>query len=412
MTDVAAAGRVTGRLAIRADRAFDGQMMTDGGALVLCADGKISGVEPAAAPVPDGWPVAEYPGATVLPGLIDCHVHLCGDSETGALDRLPGYSDEQVDAVIEAGLRAQLAAGVTTVRDLGDRRWVTLGWRDRIAAGTAGVPGPAIVAAGPPITTPAGHCWHMGGEAGGAGALRTAVREHAERGADIIKIMASGGVMTPGTEVLDCQYTLAELRAVADEAHASGLAVTAHAHGLPAVVQAIDAGVDGIEHCSCLAEHGIEVPDGLLERLAAAGIIVCPTLGRSLDVAPPPAVLAMLERLGLTWQDRLDLVGTMHRAGVRIASGVDSGISGGKPHGILARAIADLAGGGVSADDALASATSVAARACGLADRKGWLRPGYDADLAIVDGDPAADITELGSVRAVFVRGQAVGLAA
>src|SRR5262249_34400940 len=156
------------------------------------------------------------------------------------------YSDERVDAVIEAGLRAQLAAGVTTVRDLGDRRWVTLGWRDRIADGTAGVAGPTIVAAGPPITPPAGHCWHMGGEAADAEALRAAVREHAERGADIIKVMASGGVMTAGTEVLACQYTVEELRTVADEAHARGLAVTAHAHGLPAVVHAMDAGVDGI----------------------------------------------------------------------------------------------------------------------------------------------------------------------
>ncbi len=111
------------RLAIRADRAFDGRVILPGGALVLCADGKIIGVEPPTAPVPEGWPVAENPGATLLPGLIDCHVHLCADSRTGALDRLQGYSGEQLGLVIEAALRAQLAAGVTTVRDLGDRRW-------------------------------------------------------------------------------------------------------------------------------------------------------------------------------------------------------------------------------------------------------------------------------------------------
>jgi imidazolonepropionase-like amidohydrolase len=411
MTDMAG-GRDAGRLAIRADRAFDGQAMVEGGALVLCADGKIAGVEPAGAPVPDGWPVAEHPGATVLPGLIDCHVHLCGDSATGALDRLPGYSDEQVGAVIETALRAQLATGVTTVRDLGDRRWVTLDWRDRIAAGTAGLPGPSIVAAGPPVTTHGGHCWHMGGEASDVGALRAAVREHAERGADVIKVMASGGVMTTGTDVLACQYTLTELRAVVDEAHARGLPVTAHAHGLPAALQAIDAGVDGIEHCSCLTEKGIEVPEVLLERLAASRIIVCPTLGRDLGAVPPAAVLAIQQRLGFTWQERLDLFGTMYRAGVRLASGVDAGISAGKPHGILALAIADLVAGGVPADDALASATSMAAQACGLADRKGRLRPGYDADLTVIDGDPLADITAVGAVRAVYLSGQAVQLAA
>lgn len=115
-------------------RAFDGRAAIPGGALVLCADGQIVGVEPGLAAVPDGWPVADYPGSTVLPGMVDCQVHLCGDSRDGALDRLAGYSEEDLDRVIEAALRAQLAAGVTTVRDLGDRRWAVLSWRDRVAA--------------------------------------------------------------------------------------------------------------------------------------------------------------------------------------------------------------------------------------------------------------------------------------
>ncbi len=405
MTDVSA-NQAVDRLAVRADRAFDGRAIIPGGALVLCANGQIVGVEPAAASAPDGWPVAEYPGATVLPGLIDCHVHLCADSRNGALDRLPGYSHEQLGQVIEAALRAQRAAGVTTVRDLGDRRWAVLDWRDRIAAGTVGFPSPAIVASGPPITTPGGHCWHMGGESGHPGELRAAVREHADRGVDIIKVMASGGAMTAGTDVLACQYTLEQLRIVVEDAHACGLAVTAHAHGLPAVIQAVDAGVDGIEHCGCLTERGIQVPEDLLERLATNRIIVCPTLGRNPGGTPPPAVLAIQQRTGLTWQDRQAMTGKLHQAGVLIASGVDAGISDGKPHGILAHAIADLIDGGISATDALASATSLAAQACGLDDRKGWLRPGYDADLAVVGGDPLTDIAALTAVQAVYLRGQ------
>ena len=104
----AAADQGTGRLAIRADGAFDGREMIPGGALVLCASGQIAGIEPGTAPAPDGWPVAEFPGATVLPGMIDCHVHLCGDSRDGALDRLAGYSDDELGQVIGAALRAQL----------------------------------------------------------------------------------------------------------------------------------------------------------------------------------------------------------------------------------------------------------------------------------------------------------------
>ena len=397
-----------GRLAIRAGRAFDGRAMIPGGALVLCASGRIVGVEPATAPVPDGWPVAEFPRATVLPGMIDCHVHLCGDSRNGALDRLPGYSAGELGQVIGAALRAQLAAGVTTVRDLGDRRWAVLDWRQRAPAGPASLPSPAIVASGPPITIPGGHCWHMGGEAARLPELRAAVRERAERGADIIKIMASGGVLTAGTDVLACQYSLEQLRTVADAAHARGLAVTAHAHGLAAVIQAVDAGVDGIEHCRCLTERGIDVPEDLLERLAANRIIVCPTLGRNPGATPLPALEAIQRRTGLTWEARQAMAGQLHAAGVVIASGDDAGISSSKPHGILANSIADLVAGGIPAADALASATSVAADACGLGDRKGRLHAGYDADLTVIGGDPRTDIRALTSVQAVYVNGQAV----
>ena len=404
--------RDPGMLAVRAGRAFDGQVAIPGGALVLCVRGRIVGVEPAAAAAPDGWPIAEYPGATVLPGLIDSHVHLCGDSRNGALDRLAGYGDAELDRVIEAALRAQLAAGVTAVRDLGDRRWAALPWRDRVAAGTAGFPSPAIVASGPPITTRRGHCWVMGGEADSPGELRAAVRERAERGVDIIKVMASGGNMTAGTDVLACQYSLGQLRTVVDEAHACGLPVTAHAHGLPAVLQAVDAGVDGIEHCSCLTESGIKQPTELLERLASSRTVVCPTMGLAPGVTPPPAIMAMRKRTGTTWADRLAMIARLREAGVTLIAGVDAGISAGKPHGIIALAIADMIAAGVSTEYALASATSLAAAACGLGNRKGRLAAGYDADLVVIDGDPFDDIRALDSIRTVYLQGQAVlGLA-
>ena len=396
------------RLAVRAGRAFDGQAAIPGGALVLCADGQIAGVEPGPAAAPDGWPVAEYPGGTVLPGMFDCHVHLCADSREGALDRLAGYADEDLDRVIEAALRAQLAAGVTTVRDLGDRRWAVLSWRDRVAAGTAGFPSPAIVASGPPVTTPGGHCWFMGGETSHPGGLRAAIRERADRGVDVVKVMASGGVMTPGTDVLACQYTLEQLRTLVEEAHACGLPVTAHAHGLAAVVQASQAGVDGIEHCSCLTERGFEQPADLLARLAVNRTVVCPTLGIVPGVPLSPAALALQERTGTNLAARQAMTGKLYHAGVRLVSGVDAGIGDGKPHGILALAIADLVAGGVPPADAIASATSLAAGACGLGSRKGRLRRGYDADLVVVHADPLADIGALTAVQAVYLGGQLV----
>jgi imidazolonepropionase-like amidohydrolase len=399
-----------GVLAIRAERAFDGEQAIPGGAVVLVDGGRIVGVEPGSAPLPGGWPVVELPGATLLPGLIDAHVHLCGDSQDGALERLPGYGDAELDQVIAQALRRQLAAGVTTVRDLGDRRWAVIGWRDRLAAGAVGFPCPTIVASGPPITSPEGHCWHMGGEATGPDQLRQAVRERAERRADVVKVMTSGGNVTPGTDVMACQFTLEELRVVVEEAHALGLPVTAHAHGLPAVEQAVAAGVDGIEHGTCVTPSGIRQPEQLLAAVAARQTVVCPTLGRVPGVAPPPARAALMARAGMTPEALRAAVGRAYRAGVRLVSGSDAGIGPGKPHGVLPEGVVALVAAGVPAAAALASATSVAARACGLGDRKGRLRAGYDADLLLVDGDPLNDVGALRHICGIVLAGTTVDI--
>jgi imidazolonepropionase-like amidohydrolase len=395
----------TGPVAIRATRAFDGRTFLPEGALVLCEDGSIVGLRPVSAPVPTGWPVHDFDDATVLPGLIDCHVHLCGDSRNGALDRLPDFTDEEVHRVIETALLDQLAAGVTTVRDLGDRRWAVVDWRDRANANSTGG-WPTIVASGPPITTRRGHCWHMGGEAEQPSEIHAAIGERAERRVDVVKVMSSGGAMTAGTDVLDCQYTVEQLRLVVEAAHAAGLAVTSHAHGLSSVERSIAAGVDGIEHCSCFTEQGIQLPDAVLERLVSSGITVCPTLGKKPGVDPPPRVVEMQQRTGTTLEARESLAARLCNAGVSVVSGVDGGISEGKPHGILPMAVAGLVDGGVAPTTALATATSNAARVCELEHRKGSLLPGHDADLLIVDGDPVADIAALRQVRAVYLRGE------
>jgi imidazolonepropionase-like amidohydrolase len=248
----------------------------------------------------------------------------------------------------------------------------------------------------------------MGGEVSGVDGLRAAVRERAERGVDFVKIMTSGGAMTMGSDLLSCQFTLDELRVVVDEAHRLGLPVTAHAHAVVAVEQSVEAGVDGIEHCSCMVQGGFRTPPGLAERIAAAGIAVCPTLGRTPGAKPPPQVLAAMERTGITWEGRAAQVAELVRGGVTIISGADSGINPGKPHGVLPVAVADLAGCGMPAPAALASATSAAARGVGLGDRTGRLAAGLDADLLIVDGDPVADLTALRAVRLVVSRGREV----
>jgi imidazolonepropionase-like amidohydrolase len=394
-------------LGFRADRAFDGERFRPEGALVLVEGDCIVAVEPASAAPPDGCEVISWPAATILPGLIDAHTHLCGDGGSQALDRLAGLNEAELDETVEAALNAQLRAGVTAVRDLGDQRWTVVD-RHRHRPD-----GPTVVAAGPPITSVDGHCAAMGGAAVGIDELVAAVRERAERGADLVKIMASGGVMTAGTDVLAPQFTVDEIRAVVDEAHRLGLAVAAHAHALTAVEICVAAGVDGIEHCSCLTATGPRTPPGLAESIAAAGIVVCPTLGRDLTRTGgqlSPQIKAMMERTGATWEDRLAQVGGLYRGGVTLMSGADSGISPGKPHGVLPQSVAELVECGVPVDIALASATSVAAFGCGLADRTGRLRPGLAADLLLVDGDLTTDVTALRRPQTVVSRGRVTDL--
>jgi imidazolonepropionase-like amidohydrolase len=179
------------------------------------------------------------------------------------------------------------------------------------------------------------------------------------------------------------------------------------------VWQCIAAGVDGIEHCSCVVEQGTHTPLELTAAIAAAAIPVCPTLGHDLSRLAgslSPQMAAAIKRNGGTVEDRLVQVGELHRGGVTLISGVDSGIHPVKAHGILPLAIIELAAAGVSPTTALASATSVAARASGLADRTGRLRAGLDADLLLVDGDPTDDITAIRHTRAVVSRGRMVHL--
>jgi len=386
----------------RAARAFDGEHVLRDGALVLVADGRILGVEPGGAPAPDGCPVTDLPGATLLPGLIDAHVHLCGDDGPRALDQLPELGDDELDAIIAVSLRKQLAAGVTAVRDLGDARWAVV---DRHRGHGASW---STVAAGPPVTCVGGHCAGMGGEAAGADGLRRAVQERVEHGADVVKVMTSGGMMTPGTDVTLCQFPLEELRVLVEEAHRAGLPVTGHAHALSAVELCIAAGVDGIEHCSCLTAHGMDMPDGLADAIAAAGIDVCPTLGRAPGVPLPPQAVALLARLNFTFEDRYPQIVALHRAGVALVAGVDAGINPVKPHGLLPESVIETVTAGVPPAAALGSATAVAARACGLAGRTGRLAAGLDADLIAVDGDPLTDVTALRNLRLVVSRGREV----
>ncbi|WP_109506502.1 amidohydrolase family protein [Nocardioides speluncae] len=389
----------------RARVAFDGERFLDGGATVLVEGEEIVGVEPAAYDVPHDCAVTEFEG-TLLPGLFDCHVHLVADGTVGGLERVGEYDDATLDRVIVESLSAQVAMGVTTVRDLGDTGYRTLA--HRLDPGL-----PRVVAAGPPLTVPDGHCHFLGGVVTADG-IKDAIAEHADRGVDVVKVMASGGMLTPGTDVLGIQFDPAELRQLVEIAHDLGLSVLAHAHSLAGIQHAIAAGVDGIEHFTGLTAEGVQLPDAVLSLVAAGGIVVDPTLGTDLAKLaeigePPPAIKAVMERLGLDPMDmfegRIALLSRFREYDVRLVTGTDAGIGPPKQHGNAWLAVMDLVRGGYPVDEALATATSGAADACDLTGITGRMAPDHLADLLAVDGDLRTDPNALGRPATVMVRG-------
>ncbi|MFC8503741.1 amidohydrolase family protein [Pedococcus sp. NPDC057267] len=398
--------------AVRAPHAFDGERFLPGGATVLVDGDRIAAVEPFGHELPHDVVVEEHAG-TVLPGLVDCHTHLVADGTVGGLERAGSLSGADVATVVLSSLRRHVGAGVTTVRDLGDVAYRTLAFRE--------VDGlPRVVAAGPPVTTPGGHCHFLGGAVASAGDedLRAAVDERVERGVDVVKVMASGGFATPGSDQLGVQFTAAQLAVLVDRGHRAGLPVVAHAHSLAAMQQAEVAGVDGIEHFTGLSRHlGARLDDRLLEDVARRGTYVDLTMGndRSLHAlmpAPPPYLATLMEGLGARTFDelyaaRLGHLAQLREHGVRVVAGVDSGMVPPKQHGNVWRVVLEMLEAGYDIEAALAVATSVAASACSLDGVTGRLAPGLAADVLVVDGDLRSRPDALGRPRRVLVRGRA-----
>ncbi|MFZ2034281.1 MAG: amidohydrolase family protein [Candidatus Dormiibacterota bacterium] len=380
-------------LAIRAKRIFDGERMLGAG-MVLVEHGRISAVDVSGATPPAHAQLIDCgDNATLLPGLIDCHVHLGLDATPNALAYLVTSDDATVMEQMRRAAATALRAGITTMRDLGDRSYLTLQLRDRHPDGTLL---PEIVAAGVPITTPGGHFAALGGAAAGPEALRAAVRERADRGCQVVKVMASGGNLTPGSLPHESQFGLDELRLIVVEAHRQGLATAAHAHGKAAIIDAFEAGFDTLEHVTFFTAEGVDSDPAVIERIAQRGTFVSLTVGNVPGApAPPPGVAQRLPQM-------LENARRLCSSGARIVPGPDGGATPGKPHNVLPYALQALVDLGMRPVDALRAATVVAAGACGVADRKGRIAAGSDADLLAVTGNPLADIAAIRSVVLVI----------
>jgi imidazolonepropionase-like amidohydrolase len=387
------------RWAIRAARVYDGARLHTGFPLVVIDGSRVAAVDSTCPS--DDLEVLDLGDVTLLPGLVDAHVHLAFDPDTTSKHQ--GLVDED-DLTIVTRMRRHalqhVQAGVTTVRDLGDRNYLALARRDEYIADPEA--GPDVVAAGPPITRTGGHCWFLGGEADGIAGVQAAVAERVTRGADVVKVMATGGVITPGWGPHESQYSFEELAAATEAAHAAGKPITAHAHGPRGIADAVEAGVDGIEHGSFFTEDGVEPDWGIVEAMVKAGTFVGATEVFLPGEALHSYVAGRLERRSANFV-------RMHREGVRLICCSDAGVGPRKPHGGLPWGIIRLGSFGLTNTEALASATTVAAEACGVADRKGRIAPGHDADLVAVAGNPLHRLEALLDVRAVIRMGRVVG---
>jgi imidazolonepropionase-like amidohydrolase len=389
---------------LRATRVFDGDRLLDSPHEVHVENGRITAVLPSQG---TGENVStDFDDATVLPGLVDAHVHLSFDAspDVGALAR----TDTPATAALRSAMNARrhLAVGVSAVRDLGSPQGIVIDVAR--AVGTPLLPSaPTIVAAGQVLTITGGHGYFMGREVDGPDAVRREARAEIKRGARALKVIVTGGVITeqgtPGATAM----TPYEVCAAVEEAHKAGLRVAAHAHGTEGIKNALRAGADTIEHASYLDDEAIEL---FLEGDAwmVSTLIASERLMPHLDDPAMPAHVRDKIR-DHTSQEAASLERAI-TAGVRIAAGTDAG-TGYNPHGGLPEQVALLADHGMTPEQALTAATRDSAQASGLAETHGKIAAGRRADLLVVDGDTFADLAALRNVRAVYLGGRLVDVA-
>jgi len=356
--------------------------------------------------VPAGAKAIDLPNATVLPGMIDVHTHLTMDPEDLGLRGLTISVPRQALKGAK-NARATLLAGFTTVRNVHAEGYSDVALRDAINAGD--VPGPRMLVSGPALGITGGHCdnnllpanYHASGDgvADGVAAVQRKVRENIKYGADLIKICATGGVMSRGDDPQHSQYTMEELKAIVADAHRLGRRVAAHAHGAEGIRWASDAGVDSIEHGSYIDEAGIAT-------LKKNGTYLVPTL------ALEDWLIENMERIHLPEYSQQKAraifpiaqknLARAFASGVKIAMGTDAAVF---PHGLNARELAVYVKLGMTPMDAMRTTTVNAADLLGWSDRVGSLEPGKYADIVAVDGDPLVDITALQRVKFVMKGG-------
>jgi imidazolonepropionase-like amidohydrolase len=332
--------------------------------------------------IPRGATRVDGRGFTLMPGLIDCHVHLCLGGEPDVVEAIARETPLLTLLKASRAARHTLEAGFTTVRDVGARDHSIFALKQAIDSGL--VPGPRILGAGLAICMVGGHARFIGQEVEGSDQVRAAVRAQMAAGADVIKVIASGGVLTPGTSPDQPQMTPDELRAAVEEAQLGGRKVAAHAHGASGMKNAIHAGVHSIEHATLMDEDAAIL-------MKQRGVFMVPTLSALATTAgcrtgcgvPESAIekaKAMTKRHAVSFKKA-------HRSGISIAMGTDAGTPF-NYHGENAQELDRMVAFGMIPMEAIVASTAAAARLLGIQDQVGTVAKGKQADLVLFDGNP------------------------
>ena len=380
--------------------------------VVVFADGRITYAGPArdAPPAADASILYEG-GGTIVPGLIDCHVHLTFSGDADPVGRMQAEDEDMLLLRAAANARRALVAGITTVRDCGGYGDVTFRLRRAIAAGIS--PGPRLWLCGRPLTSPGGHCWFMNGAVDSPDALVSTAEDEVRRGADFVKVMASGGALTPGSDPRRRQFEAPALARLVACAHALGRRVAAHAHATASIRDSLAAGVDTVEHATFLSpgDGGAPVLDeAVLARLVSTGTTVVPTLAPIHSAAQAGRRTSLLgsgQDMSAFYRRRMAMVRHLYEAGVRLVAGSDAGVTD-TPFDSGLDEVCLLAQVGLVPLEAIAAATGWAAAALGLEETVGTLRTGRAADLVVLAENPLENIAAIKRPVVVMQSGRVV----
>jgi imidazolonepropionase-like amidohydrolase len=347
-----------------------------------------------------GETVLKIGEGTILPGLIDPHVHLCFSASTDPVVQIHSDSDALMALRARENAYNALCSGITTVRDCGGRGFISGLVRDAITSGLT--EGSRIISSGVPLTPTAGHLHFLGLEVDDPHELRKTVRWLHKNRVDFIKTCVTGGGMTVGSDPFAAQYTLEELQIIVGEAHRLKKKVAGHAHGSRAILDAVKAGFDTIEHCSWLEDGQVNYPDEAIDLMLAAGTTVCITVG---------AIDRSSEKAGIwfrTEQAREAAFKEMRDAGISVIVGSDAGVRNTPISDFYCSLEAYTRIMNVTPTEALITATKGHAQALGIDNLLGTLEPGKLADVIIVSGNPLENLSDLRNVEVVMKAGRVV----